>query len=81
MSFNIDRNGSVPIRDMIKRWVQNFRTTASAVNLKSQGRVSQSVRTPDSVKRVRQAIIESPQRCLKRAALRMSNGTLRRILH
>lgn len=80
--FNIGRNGSVPKRDTINRWVQNFRTTASAINPKPKGR-PRSVRTPAAVERVRQTVIQSPQRSVRKraAAVRMSSRTLRRILH
>ncbi|CAH1109632.1 unnamed protein product [Psylliodes chrysocephalus] len=61
------RNGLVPKRDTINRWVHNFKTTASAINPRPKSR-PRSVRTPASVEKVRQAVTQSPQRSVRKRA-------------
>jgi transposase len=80
--FNIYRNDSVPSRNTVLLWVRNFRETASAAKRKPPGR-EPSLRTPDNIERVRQAFVRSPRRSASRnaIALRMSDRTVRRILH
>jgi transposase len=80
--FNIHRNDSVPSRNTVLLWVRNFRETASAVKRKPPGR-QPSLRTPENIERVRQAFVRSPRRSAVRnsVALRMSDRTVRRILH
>jgi transposase len=80
--FNIHRNDSVPSRNTVLLWVRNFRETASAAKRKPPGRES-SLRTPENIERVRQAFVRSPRRSASRnaIALRMSDRTVRRILH
>lgn len=80
--FNVPCGGRIPSRNTIKLWVQNFRSTGSTLKQKPEGR-PRSVRTPDNVERVRQAVQTSPHRPMRRqaAALRMSDRSVRRILH
>ena len=80
--FNIDRHGSVPKRDTILRWVHAFRTTGSVMKKKPSG-LPRSVRTPENIERVREAVTTSPQRSARRqaAALQISDRSVRRILH
>lgn len=80
--FNIGRHGSVPCRNTIKLWVQNFRRSASAMKVKPPG-MRRTVRTPANVERVRIAVQQSPRRSVNRqaSALRISETTVRRILH
>ena len=79
--FNIHRNDSVPARDTILRWVNNLRTGGSIMKKTPPG-PQRTVRTPENVERVRQAMLQSPGRSARRhsAALRISNRTVRRIL-
>ena len=80
--FNIHRNDSVPSRNTVLLWVRNFRETASAAKRKPPGR-EPSLRTPENIERVREAFVGSPRRSASRnaIALRMSDRTVRRILH
>jgi hypothetical protein len=55
--FNINRNDSVPSRNSLLLWARNFRETTSAVKRKPPGR-QPSLRTPESIERVRQALSE-----------------------
>jgi transposase len=80
--FIIGRNRRVPTQQTILNWVKEFRTTASAVDRKPQGR-PRTIRTPENVERVRVAL----QRSLRRSArqhsvvLDMSDRSVRRMLH
>jgi len=80
--FNIRRNDSVSSRNTVLLWERNFRETASAAKRKPPG-TETSLRTPENIERVRQAFVRSPRRSARRnaIALRMSDRTLRRILH
>ena len=80
--FNIHRNDRVPSRNTVLLWVRNFRETASAVKRKPPGR-KPSIGTPENIERVHQAFVRSPRRSASRnaIALRMSDLTVRRILH
>lgn len=80
--FNVTRGGPVPSRNTIKLWVDTFRSTGSTAKGRPTGR-PRSVRTPDNVERVRQAVLTSPHRPARRqaAALGMSDRSIRRILH
>lgn len=52
--FNIGRNGSVPKRDTINRWIQSYRTTVSASTNAKPRDQPRSVKTlQDSVEMVR----------------------------
>lgn len=80
--FALGRRAPVPDRKTILLWVSNFRATGSALKRKSTGR-PRSVRTPENVAAVREAVERSPSRsALKHAAaLRLSDRSVRRILH
>jgi hypothetical protein len=80
--FNIHWNSLVPTHYTVLLWVRNFRETASATKRKPPGR-QPSLRTPENIERVRQAFVRSPRRSASRKAiaLRMSDHTVRRILH
>lgn len=81
MSF-VARHQSVPTRNSILRWVEPFNLRGTKMNRKSPGSPC-SVCTPTSVVRVRQAILCSPGWSARRhsAELRLSNHSVRRILH
>jgi len=57
--FNIGRNGAVPSRNTILLWVNNFQATGSVMKKKPPG-PEKKVRTPENIKRVRQALVWSP---------------------
>jgi hypothetical protein len=80
--FNIHQNDSVPSRNTVLLWARNLRETASAVKRRPPGR-QPSLRTPENNKRVRQDFVRSPRRSavINAIALRMADGTMRRILH
>ena len=82
LHFNVARHGRIPSRNTILLWVHNFRTTASATK-KKQGGSARTVRTPENVEAVRNAVEQSPRRSAVRhaQALRLSDTTVRRILH
>ena len=63
-------------------WVHNFRSTASATKKKQSGS-ARTVRTPENVEAVRNAVEQSPRRSAVRhaQALRLSDTTVWRILH
>ena len=80
--FNVERRGSIPDRNTILRWVEAFRTTGSVMKNKPPG-LPRTVRSPENVERVREAVLRSPKRSARRQALAlpMSDRSLRRILH
>lgn len=80
--FNIGRYGRVPERHTIRRWVDQFRATASATNKKPPGK-PRTVRTPENIERVRNAIDRSPRRSVNKhaAVLHLSDRSVRRMLH
>jgi transposase len=80
--FNVHRNDSVPSRNTVLLWVRNFRETASAAKRKPPGR-EPSLKTPENIDRVRQAFVRTPRRSasINAVAVRMSDRTVRRILH
>jgi hypothetical protein len=80
--FNFRRQDSVPTRNTILRWITNLRTRGSIMKNKPPGPL-RTVRTPDNVERIRQAVLRSPGRSARRqsAALHISSRSLRRILH
>ena len=80
--INIGRHETVPHRNTLKKWVQKFRTTASATNKKPENRV-RTVRTPETIERARAAVGRSPKRsaCRHSVALNVSSRPLWRILH
>jgi len=80
--FNIHRNVSVPNCNTVLLWVRYFRETACATRRKPPGRQPSPI-TPENIERVRQAFVRNPRRSASRnaIALRMSDHTVRRILH
>jgi hypothetical protein len=72
--LNIHQNDSVPSRNIVLLWVRNFRETVSAAKRKPPGRAP-PLRTPENIKRVRQAFVRSPRQSASRnaIALRMSD--------
>ncbi|XP_066969142.1 uncharacterized protein [Macrobrachium rosenbergii] len=80
--FNIPRNNAVPQANTIRSWVGQLEATGSTLRTYTHGR-RRSIRTPENVKRVRAAIIQSPRRSARRhaVALQISSRSLRRILH
>jgi len=82
LHFNVSLHGRIPSRNTILLWVHNFRTTASATK-KKQGGSARTVRTPENVEAVRNAVEQNPRRSAVRhaQALRLSDITVRRILH
>lgn len=79
--FQIPPRHSVPDRKSIVLWVNNFRETGNVV--KKRGGRPRSARTPENINAVRQSVVQSPQRSARKhaAALRMSDRSVRRILH
>lgn len=80
--FNIHRNEAVPTRNTILRWVNALRTRGTLMNRRPVG-APRTVRTPENVERVRQALVRSPSRSARRHSteLGISNRSVRRILH
>jgi len=60
IEFGIHRNRAVPSAHAIKTWVRNFEATGST--LKKKGGSVQTVRTPENIAVVREAIERSPHR-------------------
>ena len=58
--FNVARDGAIPDRSTILRWVESFRTTGSVMKRTSTGR-PRMARTPENVESVRRSVIESPR--------------------
>jgi len=79
--FGIHRNRAVPSAHAIKTWVRNFGATGST--LKTEGGSVKTVRTPDNIAVVREAIEPSPHCSARRhsVSLRLSEASVRRILH
>lgn len=80
--FDVGRHGAIPSPNTIRKWVNNFRSTASAMKIKPTGR-PRSVRTPENIETVRDSVLRSPNRSARRQsmALAISDSSLRRILH
>ena len=80
--YGLRSTDSVPDRKTILSWVHNFRTTSSTVGLKRKGSTKWK-RTAENIARVRESILQSPQRSARKhaAALQISQRTLSRILH
>jgi transposase len=53
--FNVGRHGAVPSRNTILKWVKNFRTTGSVRPGTARGG-DRTVRTPENIERIRQAV-------------------------
>jgi hypothetical protein len=79
--FNVAPTGRVPGRTSIVQWVNTFMNTGSV--WKQKPGPSKTTRTPENVERVRQAVLQSPKRSARKhaSALRISDRTVRRILH
>lgn len=79
--FNVPPRGPIPDRNTILRWIHNVNTMGSLMKKKPPG-PARTVRTPETVERVRVATLASPKRSLrKRAAnLGISPSTVRNIL-
>jgi len=82
LHFIVARHGRIPSRNTILLWVHNFRTMASAMKTK-QGESARTVRTPENVEAMRNAVEQSSRRSAARhaQALRLCDTTVRRILH
>ena len=81
LHFNDTRHGRIPSRNTILLWVHNVLTTASAT--KKHGVSKRTVRTPENLEALRNAVDQSPHWSVVRhaQALRLSDTTVRRILH
>jgi len=79
--FGIHRSRVVPSAHVIKTWVRNFEATGST--LKTKGGSVKTVRTPDNIAVVKEAIERSPHRSARRhsVSLGLSEASVRRILH
>jgi hypothetical protein len=79
--FNVERHGRIPSRNTILRWVEKWQATGTVSN-KFVG-TSRTVRTPENIAIVRNAVQQSPTRSAVRqaAALDISDRTFRRIVH
>ena len=79
--FGIRRNRAVPSAHAIKNWARNFEATGST--LKKKGDSLKTVRTPENIAVVRQAIERSPRRPARRHSVSLgpSEANVRRILH
>jgi hypothetical protein len=75
--FGIHRYRAVPSAHAIKTWVRSFEATVST--LKTKGGSVKTVRTPDNIAVVRQAIERSPHSSARRHSV--SEANVRRILH
>jgi len=81
LHFNVPRQGRIPSRITILLWEHNFRTTPSAT--KKHGASKRTVRTPENLEDLRNAVDRSPRLSAVRhaQALRLSDSTVRRIFH
>ena len=79
--FNLKTSQSAPSRKSILRWVENFRKDGQTADKKPPG-PKRSIRTPENIARVSQAIKISPTRSARRhaASLNISRESVRRIL-
>jgi hypothetical protein len=81
--FGIHCSGAVPSIHAIKIWVRNLEATGST--LKTNGGSVKTVRTPENIAVVRDAIkrIQNPHRSARRysVSLGLSEASVRRILH
>ena len=80
--FAPGRRDTVPDKKTIYHWVSNFRQTGSALKQASPGR-PRTATGPENVAAVRASILKSPRRSARKhvAALRLSDRSVRRILH
>ena len=79
--FILGRRETVPSCNTILRWIHSLRTTGSIVKKKPPG-PNKTVRMPENIKRVRQALIRSPGRSAQRHAheMKLSHESVRKIL-
>jgi hypothetical protein len=79
--FGIHRNRAVPSAHAIKTWVGNFEATR--YTLKKKGGSVKTVRTPENIAVVREAIERNPHRSARRhsVSLGLTEASFRRILH
>ena len=79
--FGIHRNHAVPSAHAIKTWVRYFEATGST--LKKKGGSAKTIRTPENIAVVREAIEINPHRSARRhsVSLGLSEAGVRRILH
>ncbi len=79
--FRVPPRKRIPNRKTINRWVEDFRTSASAENKPCLGQ-PKTVRTPENIARVHAAFRDNPQQSARRqaAALGLSRESTRRIL-
>jgi len=80
--FGLGRREAVPDKETIYRWVSNCRQTGSAFKQTPPGR-SRTATGTKNVAVVRASIQKSPRRSARKhaAALRLSDRSVRRILH
>jgi hypothetical protein len=78
--FQIARHGSVPTRNTILKWVERFNATGKVTD-QFVG-TQRTVRTPETVERLRQAVALGPTLSVRQQslALNISRGSLFRIL-
>jgi len=79
--FNLGCRDTVPSHNTILRWIHILRTTGSIVKKKTPG-PNKTVRMPENIERVIQALIRSPGRSARRHAreMRLSHESVRTIL-
>lgn len=79
--FNLGRHDRVPSAHAIKTWIHNFEESGSAMGKKPPGR-ARTIRTPVNIQAVRDAVIRSPHRSIRRhaASLQLHSSSVRRIL-
>ena len=80
--FNIGRHGRVPERHTIRRWVDQFCATASAMNKTPLGK-PRTVLMPEDIKRVWNAIDRSPRHSVNKhtTVLHLSDRSVCRLLY
>ena len=79
--FNLGSRDTVPSCNTILRWIHSLRTTGSIVKKNPPG-PNKTVRMPENIERVRQALIRSPGRSAQRHVreMRLSRESVRTIL-
>lgn len=79
--FNIPRRGRIPSRNTILQWFKKWKAHGTVCDRFAGS--SRSVRTPENIRRVEEAVTASPTRSSNKHAnaLNLSDRTVRRILH
>jgi transposase len=79
--FGVHRTHAVPSAHAMKTWLRNFEATGST--LKKKGGSVKTVRIPENIAVVREAIERRPHRSARRhsVSLGLSEASVRRILH